>query len=62
MPEPTGQHTHILQQEPGYEKGNGVGRWWRRVAVAGMVCLCVFGLYQWIRVGREEAARRNHAG
>ena len=23
MPEPTGQHTHILQQEPGYEKGNG---------------------------------------
>ena len=23
MPEPTGQHTHILQQEPGYENGNG---------------------------------------
>jgi hypothetical protein len=25
MPGPTGQHTLILQQEPGYEKGNGVG-------------------------------------
>jgi hypothetical protein len=23
MPGPTGQHTLILQQEPGYEKGNG---------------------------------------
>lgn len=22
MPEPTGQHTHILHQETGYEKGN----------------------------------------
>ena len=25
MPEPTGQHTPILQQEPGYENGNGAG-------------------------------------
>jgi hypothetical protein len=24
MPEPAGQHTHILQQEKGYENGNGV--------------------------------------
>lgn len=23
MPGPTGQYTHILQQDPGYEKGNG---------------------------------------
>lgn len=25
MPGPAGQHTLILQQEPGYEKGNGAG-------------------------------------
>ncbi len=36
--------------------------WWRVLAVAAMVCLCIFGLYQWSRLRREEAARRNQAG
>lgn len=36
--------------------------WWRVLAVAAMVCLCIFGLYQWSRVRSEEAARRNQAG
>ena len=36
--------------------------WWRVLAVAAMVGLCLFGLYQWSRLRREKAARRNQAG
>ena len=36
--------------------------WWRALGVAAMVGLCIFGLYQWSRVRREEAGRRNQAG
>ena len=36
--------------------------WWRILAAAVSVGLCIFGLYQWSRVRREEAGRRNQAG
>lgn len=36
--------------------------WWRALAAAAMIGLCVFGLYQWSRVRREQAARRNQTG
>ena len=36
--------------------------WWRILAAAAMIGLCIFGLYQWSRVRREESGRRNQAG
>ena len=36
--------------------------WWRGLAAAAMLGLCIFGLYQWSLVRRADADRRNQAG
>ena len=35
--------------------------WWRGLAAAAMLGLCIFGLYQWSLVRRAETGRRAEA-